>query len=29
MRRIFIGSLDGLAGHDWMGSLPFNNWRWL
>jgi hypothetical protein len=29
MRRIFIGSLDGLADHDWLGSMAFNNWRWL
>jgi hypothetical protein len=29
MRRVFIGALDGLATHDWLGSMAFNNWRWL
>jgi hypothetical protein len=28
MHRAFIGSLDGLATRDWLGSMTFNFWRW-
>jgi hypothetical protein len=28
MRRVFIGSLDGLATHDWLPSLDLLIGRW-
>ena len=28
MRRIFIGSLDGLASHDWLGCVNLRCGRW-
>jgi hypothetical protein len=29
MHRVFIGTLDGLAKHDWLGRLDFGCGRWL